>query len=138
MLNFIFFLGISLNAHYNRMNIITGNILFIELLAPPFSSLKLEYELLAKNRSSYRRCSIKKGVLKKFSKFTGKQLCQCPFVNKVAGLRKKRLWQRCFPVNFVNFLQNKSEQLLLKNGLIKLVVVFVFFYKSEGAPQRCS
>ena len=33
------------------------------------------------------------------------------FFNKLAGLRpatllKKRLWYRCFPVNFVKFLQN--------------------------------
>ena len=29
--------------------------------------------------SSHRRCSIKKGVLKNFAKFTGKDLCQSPF-----------------------------------------------------------
>ena len=38
----------------------------------------------------------KKGVLKNFTKFTGKHLCQSLFFNKVAGLRpatllKKRL-----------------------------------------------
>ena len=27
------------------------------------------------------------------------------FFNKVAGLKKKRLWHRCFPVNFVKFLR---------------------------------
>ena len=36
---------------------------------------------------------------------TGKYLCQGLFLNKVAGrpatLLKKRLWHRCFPVNFV-------------------------------------
>ena len=36
-------------------------------------------------RSSYWRCFIKKGVLKNFTKFTGKQLCQSLFLNKVAG-----------------------------------------------------
>ena len=40
----------------------------------------------------------KKGVLRNFSKFTGKHLCQSFFFNKVAGLR-----HRCFPVNFVKF-----------------------------------
>ena len=48
----------------------------------------------------------KKSVLKDFTKFTGKHLCQSLFFNKVAGLpatlSKKRLWLRCFPVNFVN------------------------------------
>ena len=29
-------------------------------------------------RSSYRRDSLKKGVLKNFSEFTGKHLCQSP------------------------------------------------------------
>ena len=38
-------------------------------------------------RSSHQRCSIKKGVLGNFAKFTGKHLYQSLFVNKVAGLR---------------------------------------------------
>ena len=68
----------------------------------------------------------KKGVLRNFTKFTGKHLCQSFFFNKVAGLRPatllmKRLWHRCFPVNFVkvirtSFLQNTSGRLLLKNN----------------------
>ena len=72
-------------------------------------------------RSSHLRC--KKGVIKNLTKFTGKQLCQSLFFNKVAGLRpatllKKRLWHRCFPLNFVkflkiHFLQNICRQLLL-------------------------
>ena len=53
--------------------------------------------------SSYQRCSKKKGVLRNFSKFTGKHLCQSLFFNKVAGL-KKRLWHRRFHVNFAKFL----------------------------------
>ena len=49
-----------------------------------------------------------RGVLRNFTKFTGKHLCQSFFFNKVAGLRpatllKKRLWHRCFPVNFAKF-----------------------------------
>ena len=52
----------------------------------------------------------KKSVLKNFTKFTGKDLCQSLFFDKVAGLRpatllKKRLWYRCFPVNFAKFLR---------------------------------
>ena len=34
-----------------------------------------------------RRCSVKRGVLKGFTKFTGKYLCQGLFFNKVAGLK---------------------------------------------------
>ena len=37
-------------------------------------------------RSSYRRWSVTKGVLRNFAKFTGKHLCQSLFFNKVAGL----------------------------------------------------
>ena len=71
------------------------------------------------DRSSHQRCSMKKGVLRNFAKFTGKHLCQSLFLNKVAGLRsllqknlwhpatllKKRLWHRCFPVNFAKLLR---------------------------------
>ena len=61
-------------------------------------------------RSSHRRCSLTKRVLRNLAKFTGKHLCQSLFFNKVAGLRpatllKKRLWHRCFPVNFTKFLR---------------------------------
>ena len=73
-------------------------------------------------RSSHQRCSIEMGVFNNFTKCTEKYLCQALFFDKVAGLRpatllKKRLWHRCFPVNFVKFLrtlflQNNSERLL--------------------------
>ena len=62
-------------------------------------------------RSNHQRCSIIKGVLRNFAKFTGKQhQCQNLILNKVAGLSpatllKKRLWHRCFPVNFAKFLR---------------------------------
>ena len=52
----------------------------------------------------------KKGGLRHLTKFTEKHLCQRPYFNKVADLRpetllKKRLWHRCFPVNFAKFLR---------------------------------
>ena len=78
-------------------------------------------------RSSHQRCFVRKGVLRNFAKFTGKHLCQSLFFNKVAGLRpatllKKRLWHRCFPMNFAkflrtSFLQNTSGRLLLNIAL---------------------
>ena len=37
---------------------------------------------------------MKKGVLKNFTKFTGKHLCQSLFFNKVAGLRPATLLKR--------------------------------------------
>ena len=39
---------------------------------------------LSNTRSSYQRCSVLKGVLRNFTKFTGKHLRQSLFFNKVA------------------------------------------------------
>ena len=93
-------------------------------------------------RSSHQRCSVKKGVLRNFKKFTGKHLSQSLIFNKVAGLRpatllKKRLWHRCFPVNFVEllktlFLQNTSGRLLLKLDWSKRKMVAIWFRISEN------
>ena len=60
-------------------------------------------------KSSYQRCSMRKGVPRNFTKLPGKHLCSCLFFNKVAGL-KNRIWHRCFPVNFVKFLRTPSLQ----------------------------
>ena len=78
---------------------------------------------LASLKSSHRRCSVRKGVLRNFAIFTGKHLYQSLFFNKVAGLRsatllKTRLWRRCFSVTFAKFLslQSTSGWLLLNSG----------------------
>ena len=42
------------------------------------------------SRSRQRKCSIKKGALKNFVKFIGKQMCQSLFFDKVAGLGLKK------------------------------------------------
>ena len=66
---------------------------------------------------------MKKGVLRNFTKFTAKRLCQSLFFNKVAGLRpatvlKKRLWRRSFLVNFAKFLRTSffTEHLTIASG----------------------
>ena len=92
-------------------------------------------KLLPAKTSSHRRFSIRKGVLRNFAKFTGKHQCQSLFFNKLAGLRpatllKRRLWHRCFPMNFSKFLttpflQNTSERLLLSKQNI-----------SQAVPQK--
>ena len=38
-----------------------------------------------------RRCSVKKGALKNFVKFTETHLCRCLFFNKLAGVRPATL-----------------------------------------------
>ena len=86
----------------------------LPLKSPIYSKIlvskKMQTRCSRGNRSSHQRCSIKKSVLGNFTKFTGKHLCQILFFNKVAGLSpailsKKRLWHRCFPVNFAKFLR---------------------------------
>ena len=62
-------------------------------------------------RSSHQRCSVRKGVLRNFAKFTGKHLRERLSL-------KKSVWRRCFTVNFTKFLrtpfsQNTSGRLLL-------------------------
>ena len=81
-------------------------------------------QYMQNDRSSHQRCSMKKGVLRNFTKFTRKRLRQSLFFKKFAGLwpstlLKKKLWYRCFSVNFVKFprtpfLQNTSGRLLLE------------------------
>ena len=90
---------------------------------------KKRVSLLFIDRSSHRRCSVTKDVLRNFAKFTGKHLCQRLFFNKVAGLRlatllKKKLWHRYFPVNFAKFLstaflQNTSGWVLLYRSILQ-------------------
>ena len=81
------------------------------------------------NRNSNRRCSVRKGVLKNFKEFTGKHLCQNLFINK--GLRsvtllKKRLWHRCFPVNFARFLRTAFLKGHLRWLLLKNIIIVMF------------
>ena len=97
---------------------------------------------------------MKKGVLENFAKFLGKHLCQSLFFNKVAGLRpatllKKRLWLRCFPVNFAKFskqpfLQNTSGLLLVTSEIHMTVASGSFERKkqyrkkfSKKASRKC-
>ena len=56
-------------------------------------------------RSSRPEVFCKKGIFKNFAKFTGKHLCQSIFLKKVATLFKKRLWYKCFPMNFAKVLR---------------------------------
>ena len=61
---------------------------------PPGQRIQIEHkEVVA------QCCSLKKLVLEISQKFTGKHMPQ------PATLLKKRLWHRCFPVNFAKFLR---------------------------------
>ena len=67
------------------------------------------------SKSSHQRCSIKK-VFLKISQNSQENICAIvSFFNKVASPRpatllKKRLWHRCFPVNFAKFLRTPFLQ----------------------------
>ena len=54
-------------------------------------------------KSSHRRCSVTKGVLRNFSKFRGKHLRQILFLNKVAGLLFNMA--QVFSCEFAKFLR---------------------------------
>ena len=56
---------------------------------------------MPKARSRRPEVFCKKGVLRNFTKFTGKHLCQSLFLTSL----KKTLCHRCFPVNFAKFLR---------------------------------
>ena len=53
-----------------------------------------------KNMHLHQRCSMKKGALLEISQNWQENTCV-----RVSILLKKRLWQWCFPVNFVKFLR---------------------------------
>ena len=73
-------------------------------------------------KSSQQRCSIKKGVLRNFTKFIGKPLCQSLFFSKVTGLRHMG-----FPVNFVKFLRIPFLQNISGRLLLKLFLMWLFW-----------
>ena len=87
------------------------------------------------NRSSRPEVFCKKAVLRNFAKFTGKQhLCHSLFFNKVAHLKaatflKKRLWNKCFPVNFVKFLRTPF--------LTKQLQWLLLHQRAKMGPDRC-
>ena len=64
-------------------------------------------------RSSHRRSSVRKGVLRNFAKFTAKHLCQSLFFNKVAGLALVFSCEFC-EISKNTFSGNNSGRLLRK------------------------
>ena len=94
------------------------------------------YDLYKTYRSSHHRCSIKKGILKNFAKFTGNHLYQS--LGKIYW--KKRLWHMCFPVNFAKslrtpFLQNTSGWLLLTNNSMYINLRYYGIAMKNSQPQ---
>ena len=83
----------------------------VEANFSPFQLLNM-LRLIIIYRSSRPEVLCKKGVLRNFTKFTGKHLCQNLFFNKVAGLRPATLLKRDSGTGIcVWILQNFWEQL---------------------------
>ena len=100
---------------------------------------KQKPKITALFRSSHQKCSIKKGVLKNFTKFKGKHLCQSLFFNKVADFRpstllKKRLWRRCFSVNFLKFVRIPFLQ--STSGRLFLSIVFKDTHRETATSKK--
>ena len=89
--------------------------------------LKPIVNIYIESRSSHQRCSIRKGVLKNFTKFTGKHLCQ--------SLLKKRFWHRCFPVNFAKFLRTPFLTEYLR-WLLLWILIYMLNYKTSFSFQH--
>ena len=93
----------------------------------------------------YREAStwhfFKWGVLKNSANFTEKHLCQSLYFNNVMKVilikvLKKRLWHRCFPVNFATI----SRTLFLKNtsgGCFCNTQVFLCYHIPEVYSEPC-
>ena len=66
-------------------------------------------------RSSHRRCSIKKGVLKISANFTGKHLCWCLFLIKLKACRPTTLSTQAFSCEICKIFKNTyfEEHLLM-------------------------
>ena len=54
-------------------------------------------------QNSHRRCFAKKSILKNFTKFAGRHLCQSLFFNKVAG---QETLAQVFPHEFCEIFKN--------------------------------
>ena len=86
-------------------------------------------------RSSHRRCSVRKGVLRHCAKFTGKHLPQSLFFNKVTGkifLSKPSIPLQLFRIHFRVIFNEIVMVLLLKIT----VFVFLFFFVSQKKKEK--
>ena len=74
------------------------------------SNIKVSFIIALPSKSVVRRCSVKKIFLKTSQNSQENTCARVSFFNKVAAFRtatllKKRLWHKCFPVNFAKFLR---------------------------------
>ena len=82
-------------------------LLFHDWFPVKFEFIHIQYFFgMVRNKSSHRRGSVGKGILRNLPKFLGKHLRQSLFINKVAGLRKKDTLTRVFSCEFYEIFKN--------------------------------
>ena len=93
--------------HSRRLNICIDHIneRALRIIYQDYNIYQMSFCILKDliDRSSHRKCSVRKGVLRNFAKFTEKHLCPGLFFNKVVG----------FSLSKNTFSQNTSGWLLL-------------------------
>ena len=85
-------------------------------------------------KSSHRRCSLRKGVLKNFIKFIGKHLCQTESLfNKDAGLKPLVFSCELWEIFKNTLLQNTTVRLLLnlKSKTIQLTFLRIKYNNKQ-------
>ena len=96
------------------------------------------FENSGKSEAVAQRCSVKKGVLRNFTKFTGKHLCQSLFFNKIDNLIKFE-----FSVNFAKilrtpfFTENPRWLLLESLSISMLLIIFDVILSNDMIDYVC-
>ena len=104
-------------------------------------NIALKLYVYGKNRSSHRRCSLRKGILRNIPKLTGKHLCQSLFLNKVAGLRPTTLLKKTLAqVFFGEFCEISKNTSFQEPSLLSISIdaprLFVELETSSGLFKR--
>ena len=73
-------------------------------------------------------CCVKKGVLKKFAKFTGRHLCQSIFFNKVADLRPATLLKKETLAHVFSCEFYKMSKSIFAYRALLVTASFVYLY----------
>ena len=79
---------------------------------------------------------MKKGVLRNFTKFTGKLLCQSLFfsIKLACNFIKKEALAQMFPVNFVKFLRTPFLQIQIQPLILSEINKLLFPLKLSKIP----
>ena len=107
---------------------------FVWFVNPLTRSIQMKH-----HRSNHWRCSIKKGIVKNFIKFTGKHPCQISFLLKKDTLAQLFSCELCEFLRLLS-LQNTSGRLLLsyvKSGLCYQIYIYIYIYIYIGLYLCC-